>query len=157
MGFQSRVELDIEAPRDAVWEKLVDPRNNSRWMDDVKESDPIDGAFGMPGSSYRLHHHRASLTFVVHVLGREPPSKLRLRLEQQYVTVMIVITLEDLSDARTRLVSEETYAFDSGLLGRFMGWMGESGIRRSHGNAMEAFKAFAEGKAPDEFDEAEDA
>ena len=141
--MKSTVELEIEAPRGEVAALYADPRHSTSWMDDLQRYEPLSGAPGEPGSTYRLIPKRGKRVFTATVLTRDLPKEMRLRLEAAGVTVLVSGVLSDLPGERTRLVSEEVFQFN-GLLSRLFGLFARAGIRAAHRRHMEAFKRFAE-------------
>jgi uncharacterized protein YndB with AHSA1/START domain len=52
--MKSIVEVEIDVPPQEVAEMFADPRNNPKWMHDLKTYEPVSGGQGLPGSTYRL-------------------------------------------------------------------------------------------------------
>ena len=143
--MKSIVELDIEAPRGEVAALYGDPSHSTSWMDDVERYEPLSGAPGMPGSTYRLVPKRGDMIFIATVLSRDLPREVRLRLDAARATVLVTGTLSELPAGRTQLVSEEIFEF-KGFWNGVLGLLAQPAIRRAHRRHMEAFKQFAERK-----------
>jgi hypothetical protein len=139
----SRVELDIDARRTPLAEVFADPRNNPAWMDDIDRIESVSGDLGKAGSTYRLVPKRGDEVFVATVTERALPASLKLVLDSPRVSVSITDTFHQVSDRRTKLVSEEVFRFKSAF-GRLVGLVAGRAIRKAHRRHMEAFKAFAE-------------
>jgi uncharacterized protein YndB with AHSA1/START domain len=139
----SVVELEIDAPRDAVATLYADPSTMKQWMDDLERYEPLSGQAGMPGSTFRMVPREGSMVFVGTVLSRDLPNEVRLRLDESRVVVSIKVTFSSLSPQKTRFVSEERFAF-KGLFGKVIGLFAGGAIRKAHRKHMEAFKRFAE-------------
>jgi hypothetical protein len=141
--MKSVVELDINLPQARLAALFTDPRENPEWMDDIERIEPISGELGEPGSVYRLVPKRGKLVFTATVVMRELPTESRLALEAPSVSVLVKATLLKLSDQRTKLVSDETFAF-KGMFNQLFGFLAQGAIKRAHRRHMESFKRFAE-------------
>jgi hypothetical protein len=139
----SHVELDIAAPQARVAELFVDPRNNSRWMDDLDHIEPVSGELGEAGSSYRLVPKKGSMTFVATIVMRALPSEVRLLLRARRISMHATDRFIRVSDRRTRLISEEVFTFD-GVVQKVIGFFARRSIAAAHTRHMESFKRFAE-------------
>ena len=141
--MRSVVELEIDVPQERLASLFADPRQNTKWMDDVERVEAISGQLGAPGSKYRIVPKKGDMVFVATVVASDLPNELRLSLDASNVTVSITGTLAALSPDRTRLTSEEVFRF-KGLLGRVFGYFARGAIKDVHRRHMEAFKRFAE-------------
>jgi hypothetical protein len=137
------IELDINLPQERVAALFADPRNTTKWMDDVERYEPISGEPGMPGSTYRLVPKTGKMVFVATVISRTLPNEARLTLDASSVSVSVTGTFVAVSPDRTRLVSEEVFSF-KGLFNKLFGFVAQGSIRNAHRRHMEAFKRFAE-------------
>jgi len=143
--MKSVVELEIDAPPEKVAALLADPGNMTKWMDDLERVELISGEPGIPGSSFRMVGKAGSPQndFVVTVTARTLPKTLGLKLQSPSVDVAITARFTALSAQRTKLVSEEVFSFH-GLFNSFLGFLGQSTIRKHHRRHIEGFKRFAE-------------
>ena len=141
--MKSVVELTVTVPRERLAALFADPENATKWMDDVERYEPISGAPGMPGSTYRLVPKRGNMVFVATVVSRELPNEVRLNLEASSVDVAVTGTFVALSPEQTRLVSEEVFRF-KGLFNKAFGFVAQAAVRNAHRRHIEAFKRFAE-------------
>ena len=115
MNLKSVVEVEIDMPLQAVAELFADPRNNPKWMHDLKSYEPVSGEPGLPGSSYRLVPKAGDMIFLATVVERSLPHVLRVKLEASTVDVAMTGKMVALSPTRTKLTSEEEFTFkDSG-------------------------------------------
>src|SRR6478672_9743949 len=144
--MKSRLELDIDAPRDRLAALLADPNNNPKWMDDIERIDPVRGELGEPGSVYRVVPKKGKLVFVATVVRRALPTQLGLLLDAPRVSVVITDTFRKLSEDKTRLISEVVLRF-KGAFGKIIGVLARRPIKRAHRRHMESFKRFAESHA----------
>ena len=142
----SVVEVDIDRSQADVAALLADPRNNTKWMDDLARVEPINGELGTPGSTYRMVPREGSMLFVATVVDRDP-DRLRLRLDASNVVASVTATLIATAPGRTRLVSEEVFRF-KGLFNTLFGFVAQGSIRKVHRRHIEAFKHFAESERP---------
>jgi hypothetical protein len=143
----SRVELDIDARQPQLAALFADPQNSTEWMDDVDRIEPISGAPGQFGSIYRLVSKRKGWEFVATVVRRALPMEVALLLTGPHVSVDVRDQFVRLTAERTRLISEEVFTFD-GLFRKLVGFLASGTIRRAHRRHLEAFKRFAETRAP---------
>lgn len=141
--MKSRVEIEIRAPRIRVAELFADPRNNPKWMDDLKGVEELSGPLGAPASRYRLVSKNGKMDFTATVVARDLPHEVRLHLAGSNVAVAITDHFSAPSHDVTRLVSEEVFTFH-GALGRIIGLLAQMRIRQAHRRHMESFKRFAE-------------
>ena len=140
--MQSVVQLDIDAPQATVAELFADPAMNPRWMEDVARIEPVSGELGQVGSVYRMVPKQGPV-FTVTVIARELPEELQLSLESPGISVAVRGQLIKLSERRTRLVSEENFAFD-GVFNKVSGFLAQQAIKAAHRRHMKSFKHFAE-------------
>ena len=141
--MKSIVNLNIDAPRERVAELFADPRNNTKWMDDIERYEPVSGQPGAPGSKYRLIPKKGDMVFVATVISNDLPRESRLFLDGSNVTVSITAQYVALSPRKSRPVSEEVFTFKN-LIGKIMSFFARGAIRKAHRRHMEAFKRFAE-------------
>jgi hypothetical protein len=139
----SVVELEIALRRATLAELFTDPRLTPQWMDEIARVEPVTGELGAPGSVYRLVPKRGKTAFVATVVSRELPAEAKLLLDAPTVSVSVTGRLVELSERRTKLISEETFRF-KGLLGSLLGYLAQRAIRSAHRRHMESFKRFAE-------------
>jgi len=142
----SVVEVDIDRSQAEVAALLADPRNNTKWMDDLARVEPINGELGTPGSTYRLVPRQGNVIFVATVVAREP-DRLRLRLDASNVVVSVTGTLIGTAQGTTRLISEEEFRF-KGLFNTVFGFVAQRSIKKVHRRHIEAFTRFAEIERP---------
>jgi len=143
--MKSVIELDIDASPSTVAALFDDARTFPRWMDELKQVEPIGGGGESPGSKFRLVPKEGTLEFVATVVARDPPHWSRLMLDAPNVSVSVKGTFVRVADEKTKLVSEEEFAF-KGLLGRLMGFFGRRGITRAHRRHMDSFKRLVESR-----------
>ena len=141
--MRSVIELEINVPRAKLAELFADPRNNTEWMDDIERYEPLSGAPGMPGSTYRLVPKTGDMVFTATVIARDLPHESGLRLEASNVVVSVTDQFVALSPGKTRLISEEVFSF-KGLFNKLFGFLAQGSIKKAHRRHMEAFKRFAE-------------
>jgi uncharacterized protein YndB with AHSA1/START domain len=137
------VEVEINAPQQELAELFADPRNNPKWMLDVKSYEPVSGEDGMPGSTYRLLPKTGDMVFLATVVERNLPDELKLNLKASDVDVEVTSKLIALSPTKTKLISEEVFTFrdmDNATIGSSV----KDAINAAHRHHMEDFKSFAE-------------
>jgi hypothetical protein len=139
------VEIEINVPQAAAAGLFSDPANNTKWMEGLKSYEALSGEPGVPGSKYRLVPKSGDRVFVVTVVKKELPRTSELALDAPNMTVSVSGRFIALSAQKTKLVSEEIFAF-KGIFGKLFGVLAWPAIRRAHRRQMEAFKRFAENK-----------
>jgi len=143
--MKSVVELDIDVPQAMLAELFADPANNPKWMHDIERIEPLSGILGEPRSVYRLVPKDGKMGFVATVVSRQLPTELRLSLEGPSVSVSIADKFVELSDQKTKLISEEIFRF-KGAFNKMFGLLARWAIKHAHRRHMESFKRFAEGQ-----------
>jgi len=144
--MKSVVELDIQAPCEAVAALFADPANTPEWMHDIKRCEPIEGRMGMPDSRYRMVPKTGDMEFVATVLSRTLPDQVILRLDGKNIVVLVTDRFIATSPRTTRLVSEEDFRFTTPF-SWISGFFAQSSIRKAHRQHIESFKEFAEKRA----------
>ena len=86
--MKSFIELEIDVPQARVAALITDPRQNTKWMDDLDRVEAISGELGMPGSKYRLVPKKGKRVFVATVIARNLPSDSHLSLEASNVSIV---------------------------------------------------------------------
>lgn len=144
--MKSVVTVDIAMAQAELAELVADPRFYPKWMEELRRVEPINGKAGAAGSRFRMLAKDSGRTFVATVVQRQLPTRLKLQLESPNVSITVVEQLIKLSATRTRLLSEETFAF-RGALGSALGFLARLSLRRMHRRHIEALKRFAESRA----------
>ena len=67
---KSIVVAEIHVPQVRLANLYADPKQNSKWMDDIERIDPISGELGLPGSKYRLVPKKGDSAFVLDAFKR---------------------------------------------------------------------------------------
>jgi hypothetical protein len=138
------VHVEIRAPQETVAELFSDPAQSTGWMEDLERYEPITGAPGFPGSTYRLVSKSGNMDFVATVVSRELPNHVNLVLESPVVHVSIDAAFKRAPSGATRLVSTEDFRFKS-FFGKLTSVFAKPAIHAAHQKQMDAFKRFAEG------------
>jgi uncharacterized protein YndB with AHSA1/START domain len=102
----ARNTIHVDAPPEAVWEVLADPRLYGNWVVGASTTRKVEG--GWPEVGAVLHHTQM---LVVHdtteVRESEPPRRILLEARvRPFVVVMVSVTLEPNGDG-TRVILEE--------------------------------------------------
>ncbi len=137
------VEVEINVPQKELAELFADPRNNPKWMLDVKDYEPVSGEDGMPGSTYRLLPKTGDMVFLATVVERNLPGELKLNLKGSGVDVAVTSKLIALSPTKTRLISEEIFTF-KGMDNSAVSSSVKDAINAAHRRHIEDFRIFAE-------------
>jgi uncharacterized membrane protein len=111
--------VEVEAPREAVWAVVADPRNLPRWDRHIVrvEGVPEDGL--RPGSRYVTHVRFLGVQARVRaeVVELRAPEYAKVRLAG-VVEALVETRLEPLDGGRTLLRHRVEYRFPGGRLGR---------------------------------------
>jgi hypothetical protein len=140
---KSVVEVEIDRQLQEVAELFANPRNNLKWMHDVKSYEPLSGEQGMPGSTYRLVPKEGDMIFLATVVERNLPDELRVNLEASTVDIAMTGRMVPLSPTRTKLISEEVFTFKSSD-NETVASSVKDAIKANHRRHIEDFKHFAE-------------
>jgi hypothetical protein len=139
------IAIEIERPPAEVSALMTDPRQNTRWMDDIARVEPVSGELGTPGSRYRLVPKKGNRVFVATIVS-SGPNEARLSLEAPQMSVEVITMFRPAGDGRTNLISDQTFAFQ-GMIAKAFGVFARWAIHKAHRRHMEAFKRFAESRA----------
>lgn len=114
------VEFDVvvDAPADAVWEVVGDPRNLPHWDRHIARVDGIPAQGLREGSRYTTEMRFIALRTTIEglVLEWDPPRRSRIRLSG-LVNATVTTTVEPLSGDRSLLEHVVEYRFRGGPLG----------------------------------------
>lgn len=143
--MKSVVEVEIDRPLQEVAELFADPRNNLKWMHDVKRYEPVSGEQGFPGSIYRLTPKEGDLVFLATVVERNLPHELRVNFAASTVDMVMTAKMAALSPARTKLISEEEFTFKDSENAPVTSSV-EDAVKANHRRHIEEFKHFAENR-----------
>ncbi|MDP8955815.1 MAG: SRPBCC family protein [Actinomycetota bacterium] len=114
------VEVDVEAPLDAVWKVVSDPKNLPRWNRHIVsvEGVPDDGL--RKGSAYTTHVSFMGVhaTINAKVVELRPPEYARVQLSG-LIDGTVETWLEHREGGKTRLRHRIDYRFKGGPLGAF--------------------------------------
>lgn len=116
----SRVEFDcvVDAPPEAVWEVISDPRRLPHWDRHIVrvEDVPADGL--QQGVRYTTELRFMALRTTIDgvVLEWDPPRRAKIRLEG-LLDATVTSTIEELAGARCLLQHVIDYGFRGGLFG----------------------------------------
>jgi hypothetical protein len=140
--MKSVVALEINAPRERVAALLADPRNTTKWMDDLEKYEAISGPPGTPGSKYRLVP-KTGESFVATLLPTGGSDAMRLSLDAPTAVVSVTDEFLASSSETTKLISMEVFRF-KGTVQKLKGLFARRAISNAHRRHMRAFKWFAE-------------
>lgn len=112
------VELEVDAPVEAVWEVVSEPRHLHHWERHVAKVRDLPAGPLHAGASYTavMRFLRVSADVHVRILRWEPPRCAEFRLTGPLQAV-VRTTLRPLRGGRTTLRHEVDYAFPLGPIG----------------------------------------
>jgi uncharacterized protein YndB with AHSA1/START domain len=114
------VEVEVEAPPDAVWEVVSDPRNLSHWDRHVESVEGIPASGLSAGVTYLTVMRFVTVRARVHaeVIEWQPPHLSMIRLSG-LLDAEVTTTVEPLPGERSLLEHVVEYHFRGGPLGEF--------------------------------------
>ncbi len=103
----ARNTIEADAPIEAVWTVLADPRLYAIWVVGAASVRKVDGIWPQPGSVF--HHTQAvMLRDTTSVLEADPPRRIKLEARTRPILVVTVeVTLSEAGPGRTRIVIDE--------------------------------------------------
>jgi uncharacterized protein YndB with AHSA1/START domain len=114
------VEVEVEAPPEAVWEVVSDPRNLSHWDRHVESVEGIPASGLSAGVTYLTVMRFVTVRARVHaeVIEWQPPHLSMIRLSG-LLEAVVTTTVEPLPGERSLLEHVVEYRFRGGPLGEF--------------------------------------
>jgi uncharacterized protein YndB with AHSA1/START domain len=113
------VEMEVDAPPEAVWEVVSDPRNLPHWdrhivrVTGVPETGLVEGLRYVTEMRFMAFHARVR----AEVLEWDPPRRATIRLTG-ILDATVTSTVEALEDGRSRLEHVVEYRFRGGPFGQ---------------------------------------
>jgi uncharacterized protein YndB with AHSA1/START domain len=131
----------VNAPPEAVWEVLADPRLYGNWVVGASTTRDVEGRWPEPGST--LHHTQM---LVIHdtttVLDSDPPSRLVLEARARPLVIARVDIRLEPEDGGTLVVLDETAT--GGLLGALPREVSDTPIYLRNRETVRRLKRLAE-------------
>ncbi len=141
-------QLQVDAPPDAVFDVLADPRRYPDWVVGAAEVRAVDGDWPEPGSTF---HHTQLLPAVglkdtTSVIASNRPRQLVLvvRVRPLWVGKVELRLRECEGGTRVTMIEEPT----SPVVGRLGGRLLDAAIGLRNRGSLRRLKALAEGTAP---------
>ncbi|MCA1727644.1 MAG: SRPBCC family protein [Actinobacteria bacterium] len=118
-----RVVVEVEAPREHVWNVIADPRNLPKWDRRVVSVKGVPEGGLRPGTRYvtevaLLAIHARMDAFVLDV---RPPEYAEIELSGAPLRATVRTRLTELDPARTRLDQDVEYHVRGGTVGEVLG------------------------------------
>jgi uncharacterized protein YndB with AHSA1/START domain len=103
----ARNTIEVQAPVEAVWAVLADPRLYAIWVVGAAAVRKVDGTWPEPGSAF--HHTQAvMIRDTTSVLESDPPRRIKLEARTRpFLVVIVEVTLEDAGPGRTHIIVDE--------------------------------------------------
>jgi uncharacterized protein YndB with AHSA1/START domain len=137
----ARNTIHVDAPREAIWEVLADPRLYANWVVGASTTRDVEGRWPEPGS--RLHHTQM---LVIHdttsVLESDPPRRLVLEARARPLLIAHVDVRLEPEDGGTRIVFDESAT--GGLLGALPQAVSDAPIHLRNHETVRRLKRLAE-------------
>lgn len=100
-------EIEIERPVEAVFDFVVDSRNDPRWCSKVQSVELLAGDGPGPGARYRVIHRpiplRPARTLEVRCLAADRPGRIEWHEDDGVDTFDVVYEIEAAGPRRTRI------------------------------------------------------
>lgn len=138
------VEIEIDLPRERVFELLVDPDHRSKWQVGLTDAALLEGSPGQVGARSRLvfGEGKRKMEMVEEIIESTPPEKLTCTYAAKQVDNVVAIRLVEVNAGKTRLISENDFKF-SGFM-RVIGFIAKGAFPRQSRKYLQNFKASAE-------------
>jgi uncharacterized protein YndB with AHSA1/START domain len=141
-------QIDIDAPPDAVFDVLADPRTYARWVVGSRAVRAADREWPAPGSVFEHAQGVGPLLLMdsTCVLESERPSLLRMRVQARPISIAHVTLSLEPSEGGTHVVMREGPA---DLFSRLtMNPLTEPFMRLRNHESLKRLKRLAEGEEP---------
>lgn len=140
-------EIDVDAPPEAVFAVLADPRSFARWVVGSRAVRRADRHWPARGSAFDHRVGIGPLTLADHteVLDVEPPRRLRLLVKARPLTrANVLLRIAPRGDAGSRVSMDEGPADLRTVL--FMNPLSDPLLRLRNAESLKRLKALAEGR-----------
>ena len=138
------VEIEIDLPRERVFELLTDPAVRSKWQRGLQQVELLEGEVGEVGARSRLVFTNGKRKMEMQEVLTElvPPERAVWTFDAKGVHNVVKSNLVEVSPDTTRLVNENEFVF-SGFM-KVIGFLAKKAFPRQSLKYMQDFKAFAE-------------
>ncbi|HZD18399.1 MAG TPA: SRPBCC family protein [Actinomycetota bacterium] len=118
MSATVRVEVEVQAPAEAVWGVISDPGNLPHWNRHIVRVTGVPSTGLTEGTQYvtEMRFMAVRTRVQAQVLEWEPPRRATFRL-RGILDATVTSTVEPLDDGRSRLEHVVEYRFRGGLVG----------------------------------------
>lgn len=143
--MQYKLEIEIEAPRDKVVNKMEDPANMQHWQRGFQSMEHLSGEPGQEGATSRLVYQvgNRQIEMIETITRRDLPTHFCATYETGGVWNEVRNTFTPTNDGSTLWISEVEFRFSS-LMMRIMGWLMPGTFKKQSLQYMQDFKAFVE-------------
>lgn len=141
-------EIDVDAPPDAVYSVLADPRSFARWVVGSREIRRADAGWPAPGTAFDHRVGIGPLTIADHseVVESTPDRRLRLLVKARPFTRAHVLLRLEPRGGGTHVTMDEGPADTRSRL--FMNVLTDPLVRLRNKESLRRLKALAEGREP---------
>ncbi|MBB4662352.1 SRPBCC family protein [Conexibacter arvalis] len=142
-------EIEVDAPPEAVFAVLADPRSFARWVVGSRAIRRADAGWPAPGSAFDHRVGVGPLTLADHseVVESVPPHRLRLLVKARPLTrAHVLLRMEPRGASGTRVALDEHPADMRSRI--FLNPLTDPLVRLRNAESLRRLKALAEGREP---------
>lgn len=137
-------EVIIDAPRDKVVEKFMDPENIDKWQPGFISLEVISGESGQVGSKTKLKYKmgKRDVEMLETITVRNLPHEFSGTYEAKGVLNIVKNYFEELPDGSTKYWSESEFQFKGFM--KIIGFLFPGAFKKESQKFLDLFKAFVE-------------
>ena len=139
MKFQNKIKINKPLPE--VYEFLNDPKNLSKWMDNLEKLEHVSGEPGQPGAKSLQHYNEDGRRIVVEqeVVSNIENQEISNNLSVMGIDMQIKQSLEDNGDGSTTIINN-TEMTSTNFLMRFFNWLNKSKLKKRYDENLNRLK-----------------
>lgn len=141
------MEVDIEAPVEAVMAVAAQPAEWKNWLEGLNEFEHLSGTDGKAGARYRLVFQtgKTEMDFTAEIIQSELPELMRMKMDACNLLATSTTRLRAVSAGQTRYTSEQDFAF-KGLFNQIVGFILQREFKSQTRRHLANFKHLVESR-----------
>lgn len=141
------MEVDIDAPVQAVVAIAAQPTEWKNWLEGLKEFEHLSGIDGKAGSRYRLVFQtgKMEMGFTAKIIQSELPELMRMQMDACNLLATSTTRLRAVGAGQTRYTSEQVFAF-KGVFNQLIGFILQREFKAQTRRHMANFKRLVESR-----------